>query len=391
MERWCIPRLAGSPGSYEIVEMLKEDFKHFNFEFAEQKFPVFKSDTSFQMSLKFLIMAIMFTVFLLLFWFAFWYSLLALLIIIPYFRRVRRFPKCTEVCSKRMKLKADIVDDLGFSQSNLVYRLKATEERKINFLLMAHHDSKSQTFPTESRVYLALFLASVFLLIVILYIICIAFELLGITTHLWLRPLTFVLGWIIVGMFLMLSLNRISNNSPGALDNASGMYTLWKTANFLYKSPLKYCEVWFILTGAEEIGQIGAAEFLNKFKGDLEPKSTYILNFEMIGLKNIPLKVLASYSFPRKRKISPFLLPIAFEAAKNLGIELNGWYLPIGANTDGLLFRNEGYTAMDFVSRQAGRYTHLPKDKYELIDPKSVDDQARLNVAIIEKLDKMYK
>ena len=98
MERWCIPRLAGSHGSYEIVEMLKEDFKHFNFEFAEQKFPVFKSDTSFQMSLKFLIMAIMFTVFLLLFWFVFWYSLLALLIIIPYFRRVRRFPKCTEVC-----------------------------------------------------------------------------------------------------------------------------------------------------------------------------------------------------------------------------------------------------------------------------------------------------
>lgn len=57
---------------------------------------------------------------------------------------------------------------------------------------------------------------------------------------------------------------------------------------------------------------------------------------------------------------------------------------------DGLLFRNEGYTAIDFVSSQAGKYTHLPKDKYDLIEPKLVEDQARLNVAIIEKLDKIY-
>ena len=33
MERWTFPRLAGSPGSYKIVDLLKEDFKNFDFQF----------------------------------------------------------------------------------------------------------------------------------------------------------------------------------------------------------------------------------------------------------------------------------------------------------------------------------------------------------------------
>ncbi|MHA2120762.1 MAG: M28 family peptidase, partial [Promethearchaeota archaeon] len=277
-----------------------------------------------------------------------------------------------------------------FTQSNLVYRLKPKKERKCSILLMAHHDSKSQTFPTVFRVYFAFFLVFIFLLLASLYILCIALEFLGITQHIWLRPSTFGLGWINVGILLLLSFNRISNKSPGALDNASGLYTIWKIANDCTDMALENSEIWLILTGAEEIGQIGAAEFINEFREELNPESTYLINYEMMGLKNVPLKVLESYSFPRKRLVSPFLLPLIFESAKELQIPLKGWYLPIGANTDGLLFRKEGFKGIDFVTKEAGKYTHLSKDVANLINPMIIDDLVHLSVGIIKKLDKMF-
>ncbi len=102
METWTIPRLAGSPGSYKIVELLKEIFKNFDFQFTEQKFPVFNSDTSFQHSWKFLFMAILFSGFLFLFWFAFWWSFLIIIPIVIFATRLKRFPRCSELCSKKI-------------------------------------------------------------------------------------------------------------------------------------------------------------------------------------------------------------------------------------------------------------------------------------------------
>ncbi|MBY9010374.1 MAG: M28 family peptidase [Candidatus Lokiarchaeota archaeon] len=390
MTRWCLPRLAGSPNSLKIVELLKEDFEQFNFESKEQKFPVFKSDSSFQLTTKFLIMAALFGVFLILFWFTFWWSVILVCVIIVLATRLKRAPRRSKICLERLVKEADSNEKIAFIQSNLIYRLKPTKERRCNVILMAHHDSKSQSFSTESRIYIALSIAAIFLFMAVLYILCVIFEIIGITTHLWLRPLTFILGWINIGIFLLLSFNRISNKSLGALDDASGMYALWITAHLLTNESLQHCEVWIVLTGAEEIGQIGAAEFLNNYKEELNPNTTYLLNFEMIGVKNAPLKALQSYSFPIKRRISPFLFPLAYKTALELKIKFKGWYLPIGAHTDGLLFRKEGYKAINFVSREAGKFTHSLRDIYELIDPYILTEYARLNIAIIEKLDKLY-
>ena len=390
MKSWTIPRLAGSPGSYKIVELLKEDFKDFDFQFNEQQFSVFKSDTSFQQSLKFFIMAILFSGFLLVFWFAFWWSPLMLLLIGIYATRLKKFPRCSELCSKRLEKISNSDEAVGFQQSNLIYRKKPKGERKCSILLLAHHDSKSQTFPTMIRVYTAFALVIIFLILGILYIFCVALEIFGITQHLWLRPLTFTLGWVNVVVFLILSANRISNNSPGALDDASGIYVLWKIAKILEETSLENCEVWFIITGAEEIGQIGAADFIIKYKAELDPKTTFALNYEMIGLKNNPLSAIQSYSFPYKRQTSPFLTSLTKKVTEELHLNFKGWYLPIGAHTDGRLFRKEGFKAIDFVVKKAGKYTHLPRDTFDLIDPKLIGDQARVTVALIKIIDSEY-
>jgi ABC-type multidrug transport system fused ATPase/permease subunit len=390
MTRWCIPRLAGSPNSFKIVELLKEDFEQFHFESKEQKFPVFKSDSSFQLTSKFLVMAALFSVFLILFWFAFWWSVVLVFVIIVLATQLKRTPRRSKICSDRLEKEADSNQKIAFIQSNLIYRVKPTKEKRCNVILMAHHDSKSQSFSTESRIYIALTVAGILFSVTILYVLCVLLEIIGISTHLWLRPLTFIMGWINVGVFLLLSFNRISNDSAGALDNASGIYALWKTAHLLEGTTLKNCEVWIVLTGAEEIGQIGAAEFLNNYKEELDPNTTYLLNFEMIGVKNAPLRALQSYSFPIRRRVSPFLFPLAFKTAQELKISFKGWYLPIGAHTDGILFRKEGYKAIDFVSREAGKFTHSMKDNYNLIDPNILTEYTRLIMAVIKELANLY-
>jgi Zn-dependent M28 family amino/carboxypeptidase len=145
--------------------------------------------------------------------------------------------------------------------------------------------------------------------------------------------------------------------------------------------------LYFVLSGAEEIGQIGAADFLNSYRNELDKKNTFLLNFEMIGLKKKPLEIIDSYSFPKKQQISPSLLEIAKESAEELQYKLKKWYLPIGANTDGILFYKEGFDSLNFVSKEAGKYTHLPKDQYSLIDPSIIEKQVDLNISIIKKLD----
>ena len=109
--------------------------------------------------------SILFAIFLLTFWFAILYSPIVMIIIAIYSTRLRRVPKCSEMCSLRIEKNTakSSGEEFAFTQSNLVYKVKSGTEPKCTILLMAHHDSKSQTFPTEARVLLGLSLSIVFI------------------------------------------------------------------------------------------------------------------------------------------------------------------------------------------------------------------------------------
>jgi len=160
-----------------------------------------------------------------------------------------------------------------------------------------------------------------------------------------------------VSFFLTIATNYISNDSPGALDNASGLYTVWKMPQYLHNSPLSHGEVWFILIGAEEINQQGAIAFLNKYKTELNPSNTLVMNLDMIGLKNNPLEFVDCFYVPKK-ELSPFLLDLVYKSANELNIKIKGWYLWIGGYSDGFLFHEEGYKTIDFITKEASKYTH---------------------------------
>jgi len=176
MNRWCIPRLVGSDGSYQIVELLKEDFSRFNLNESQQNFPIFNSNKSFRISKFFFVFSFLSIIFLLLLMFLFWWTVPIFIVILAYCVKNRGLFLKKNPCVRRIKKESDPKEEIAFNQSNLIYRLKPTKKKKYNVLVMAHHDSKSQYLSTYIRAYVALFFIILIFFAILAYIVIIIFE-----------------------------------------------------------------------------------------------------------------------------------------------------------------------------------------------------------------------
>lgn len=118
--------------------------------------------------------------------------------------------------------------------------------------LCAHYDSKSQTLKLKSRIYwLRVGIGSMFLLLVVF--LTYAFH-----PFPWLFPaadlFTFT-GAVVAVRFMIV---ETGNDSPGALDNASGVGTVLACAEYFAQNPPGNISLRFLLVGAEEYGLQGA-------------------------------------------------------------------------------------------------------------------------------------
>jgi hypothetical protein len=71
----------------------------------------------------------------------------------------------------------------------------------------------------------------------------------------------------------------------GASDNASAVACLLGLAHHLKENPLEHTEVWFVFTGAEEAGCLGAHALLDAHGAEL--KNAWFLDFEMVATPQI--------------------------------------------------------------------------------------------------------
>jgi hypothetical protein len=74
----------------------------------------------------------------------------------------------------------------------------------------------------------------------------------------------------------------LSDVSPGASDNASGVATVLRLAE-RYGRDLDHFDVWVLLTGGEEALSEGMREWLHDHRADLDPTSTVFLNVDTVG------------------------------------------------------------------------------------------------------------
>lgn len=268
---------------------------------------------------------------------------------------------------------------------------KNTNSKRI-ILFMGHHDSKSQRLTTVQRsTFFTFGIASLLLVIITFSIDTIYRFITSKNSLLSLKIFGFLAFGILILCAIPLSINIIENKSPGALDNASSIAALYLLAKYFIKNPLQNYELWFLLTGAEEWGMIGARNFVNVHRFELSPDSTIVINFDMIGRKDSQIEVMDTVGFPKAKPVSPKLNSFAREIAEAHGFPFNGFYLPTGASTDRFIFSLEGIDSMDFINKRAAFETHSKDDTITKFDSKLCCQFVIVAAEVAKKIDQDIK
>ena len=284
------------------------------------------------------------------------------------------------------------------SATNIFIKLpakKLTEDQAGDIIISAHLDSKSQTFKTYWRVFFyriwlygGIFLGLFFILLFIRTYTIIKINLLLVGSGIW----TFTILISISNIFLIF-LNT-HNNSPGALDDASGMAVVFELSRYLKENPLDNFNIWFCQFSAEELGTMGSRVFVNNHEGEFVKGRVFQINLDMISCsceqKN-QVEYLKSYGVLPRKKIAPLLSKYLDTAAKEENVNIKGFHLSTGAHTDSVPFHLRGFDSVDIVTRAGGKYSHNKIDTPDKVDPKILKETCMIIKNVLLSLDRDYE
>lgn len=259
----------------------------------------------------------------------------------------------------RLYRTANIVARPSFDFPNL--------ENRPHFYLVAHFDSKSQRLPLNLRVtFICMFLVGIILFI--------TFSL---------ARADFGLLSLIIGLVTLLSgapllLLGVGNDSPGAIDNASGMGLVLHMAEVLQTRPdlLERARLTILITSAEEMATMGALHHVQRHLAELhrDEQRLTVLNFDGVGVEGQlhwagPLKLGARLS----------------AAARDLRIWLRPFRFP-GLLFDHMPFVTYGVNAATLlVMGPASWQVHTPRDSADQLQAKGFEQAAQVALRVIEQ------
>jgi hypothetical protein len=240
------------------------------------------------------------------------------------------------------------------------------------FLVVAHRDSKSQPVPLQLR---AGAVATVPLLAVGLLTLAL-FALFAPPT----RPLGFA-AWLLglasvgAGAPLMLCVSR--NDSPGALDNATGLAALVALADRERDHP----EVVFLVTDGEELGLAGASAAVSQL-----PPLQGVINLDGLDDEG-DFQIVELYGLPR-RGPAPRLVAALLDAAGGLGLTARRRTLPLGVLVDHIPLAESGLSAVTVMrgTRASLRRVHRPSDAAARLTGQGVSDTVELVTHALARL-----
>ncbi|MHA1820878.1 MAG: M28 family metallopeptidase [Promethearchaeota archaeon] len=266
------------------------------------------------------------------------------------------------------------------------------EKKYGNIIISAHTDSKSQSITTIVRIKLFYYNFILFGILSLLYFITIIIDLFTKIRLSLILEITILLMTIIVAIFtLALFLNKSENKSPGALDNASGIAVVLGLAEHFKKIPLERFNLWFVLFGVEEFGQMGARNFVLKRLDYFKRGRTFNINLDMVSsIEDDSLCLMESYGF-FKKPVDPLLENYIKQSSKKEGVKVLGLNLPTGAHTDRMVFTKYGFNGIDFVSATASKWTHSPQDTPDKVNADLLSHACRIIASSLKDMDNDLK
>lgn len=259
--------------------------------------------------------------------------------------------------------------------ANVVGVRPAREWPRLRLVLMAHHDSKSQSLTLPFR---AGFTLGAILAVLALGALELA-ALLGAAPS----PATLlVTALAAVVSLLALATLRSGNWSPGGVDNAGSVAILAELAGPLAAELPDDVEFVALSPGAEEDHMVGAMRWLDMHADEIEETPTLAINLDGAG---IPGRVVALDRFGFGQRFSRRLSEIAREAAERLGLSLRSAMLPPAMGVDAIPFVHRGIQSLSLASGSLCRAVlavHSRRDVGTNLDSRALDEAAALTLEI---------
>lgn len=381
-ELGTIPRLVGSEGEIKGINYCKKIFKEINLDLKEEEFECVRGWVGSVVQGIFVLASGLIIAMMLLLMYVPWANIIIIIGLLGVF--ISLIPGITG--SKGLKM-------IGkrYKTKNLFAKIptKGGKTPKQYILLTAHHDTKSQTLTTMIRGLSYLLLVFGVVLLLLMVLIGIFIDLFsGNQVPQIVKTLGVIFGIIGLCGTILLSLNFLGNKSPGALDNASAIAVIYEIARTIKdQGGLENTELTVAIFGAEEVAMWGSKAFMKMHKNEYPVENTVNINLDMVGLKGSPVQIMETYGIPIKKPISPFMTGLAYRVAKDLNIDLSGYWMPIGASTDGFVIRDFGYDGCEFAVFDAAKRAHHADDSVDMWDGAMGIKNCEIIYGIIDKLD----
>ena len=245
-------------------------------------------------------------------------------------------------------------------------------EPRMTLILMAHHDSKSQSLSFPFRMGLTITtIAGASVLASLALIAVFSGNLPGPT---WLAP---VAGAATAAAALVLSTMKSGNLSPGGVDNAGSVAIVLEVARRMIGGTADHVDLVVLSTGAEEDHMIGAMRWLEVHAESLV-SPTFCLNLDGAGAPGRAV-LIERYGFGKL--FSAEMSAAARRASRRLGIDPRGIVMLPGIGIDSIPFAHRGVPCLTLSSGSLGRATmsvHSANDNAEHLDPDTLAMMANL-------------
>jgi len=199
--------------------------------------------------------------------------------------------------------------------------------------------------------------------------------------------------WFFYGVILaVIDMLRISTayyegDSPGASDDAIGVAIVLELMKRLSTESFQHVNVTSVITGAEEIGEAGAYQFIKKRAGALDKRTSHFVTIDGMCKNHVRYFTTAGYAFKRfspiVRRAVEGLIAKKGDSIKDISFSKS--WMPPPVNTDHSAVFKLGYKA--FVMESNVGVTHTARDTPDIIDYAFAARFVEFLVALVREID----
>ncbi len=290
-------------------------------------------------------------------------------------------------CTSKWKALAEM---LPKQPSQNVVGVLRNEKARRKVILVAHYDTSKSGLsfhPSMVGSFRTSFLISVGVMALLVEILIIRYF----SGDGFLLRLLWVLSlaYLLLPVILLIHREMFGYYVQGAGDNASGVAVMLSVTESLAANPPADLEIWAVATGCEEVNLMGMTAFLRAHGYELNPATTFFINFDNLGSGAI--RYITGEGMLTVFPSAPELVAIAERISHEKPFSDVSPYTYKLATLDALVASSRGYktiSLMGLTKDDGIAHWHWPTDVLENVDFSIAEKAADFAKNMILALDK---